>query len=1335
MKRSVKLFILLIVATNYILFSQVNNSNKLSSYEGLHFLVGFMENESRLAEPYKQLEQKIFISSNFNTKIKVKFATSPPTEYIVTQNDVLSIDVPINLENIESEVAKNNLVEITSEFPISVYAYSSIPRSSDSYAVIPISNWGQEYVAVSLPNDQYNKVTLDSLKDFTPRSSQFMIMAAYDNTKVTIIPTSLTRKAKQVGQAYNITLMKGQCYLVQSWQYARGMGDLTGSIVRSDKPVGMLTGHVRTALMQGFEEQPPDSKDHLIEMLMPTSAWGNTFVSIPFGTNPAKGDYFKINCLEPNAVVDIETKNNKQQIKFNGTAAQVLAGLNEPAFWRSSAPIQLAQFMYRTGDSSESVYYDPSLVVLPPVEQFVNKIDFNTPDESFAFADGIKFNEHFAIIVAQPSALNDLKLDNKLLISMEDVVFEKVPSADLRWARIKLFSGKHNFISKEGRFAGILYGVGRFDSYAMTLGCSLQNPFKEDSYPPTINVIENCGKLYGTITDIINEESFGIYYAWVLEDLSKNYKWTIDPIESDATYITFTAEPIDIYKDGKFVIDYMDKNGNKDRYEFEYDAINLDYQSQIFIPTLDYNDSICIRIPIKNLGKKSLEFIKAVLNSDTRLKLNYITNPNTVIRSGDSVLLELCVNPKGNSTPFYGKINLEFACDVKFDIIIRGELVALELNVNDIDFGDVQLGQTICSFISISNHGNTDVMLDSLFFNNHFELDTLDIFPKLLEVNDTLFILTCFSPKDRLQYLDSVKYVNSFGISKYSYIKGTGIAPIVKDIIYDFGNVRVGSSLLKSNQIENSGNQDCILKFNKFNKQTHINDDISNTLSNLNNYKILKNNSNNLDLTFIAPDTNNYEIEAEYTTNWDLHTPVKVKVNGKGTIPIIKTHNVDFGDVTIYSINELNPILIESLGNEKLFIESAYPYSGDISAFEIDYNNFKNIYIDINNNFSNLIKFTPHKLGTFEMALAVISDAKENFARDTSYIIIKGNSIQPTKYDIDISLENDVQFSCRYNTAKIKLHNRGNRVYLSDLRISKANNDFIAELLDFVPTNIEKNETKEFNIRLFTERNKNIKFNAIANFFDLDSIVKEFEIIPISDKIILDDFSMVKYAVGDTVNIILSGKFNSEIDTTTGFYLSLDINSEHLLIINENSSLILENFIEKLKYNLNISKTKDKLEFYISADLIKIIRNVNWSIELRFLGLLSRETIGDWKVFVSSDKCYDPNSGVLRTILDSVCAFDIRHIDISSKQSHINIYPNPATNTLRLKTIFDENIFDGKIIISNNLGIDYTLSENIYIEKGINFLEYDISNFASGTYILKFESKILKKNILFVIIR
>jgi len=55
----------------------------------------------------------------------------------------------------------------------------------------------------------------------------------------------------------------------------------------------VLSGHVRTAILQGLD-YPGDTKDHFIEMLPPTHAWGKKFISVPFVDGSfATSDFFK----------------------------------------------------------------------------------------------------------------------------------------------------------------------------------------------------------------------------------------------------------------------------------------------------------------------------------------------------------------------------------------------------------------------------------------------------------------------------------------------------------------------------------------------------------------------------------------------------------------------------------------------------------------------------------------------------------------------------------------------------------------------------------------------------------------------------------------------------------------------------------------------------------------------------------------------------------------------------------------------------------------------------------------------------------------------------------
>ena len=117
-------------------------------------------------------------------------------------------------------------------------------------------------------------------------------MAFLNNTEVKYYPTSDTRNGILKGQIGTITLDSGDCFLVQGKESENKTNDLTGTLITSNNPIGVLSGHVRTSVMQGLDYDY-DTKDHLAEILPPIKAWGKHFVSVPFidGRNVSTNNY------------------------------------------------------------------------------------------------------------------------------------------------------------------------------------------------------------------------------------------------------------------------------------------------------------------------------------------------------------------------------------------------------------------------------------------------------------------------------------------------------------------------------------------------------------------------------------------------------------------------------------------------------------------------------------------------------------------------------------------------------------------------------------------------------------------------------------------------------------------------------------------------------------------------------------------------------------------------------------------------------------------------------------------------------------------------------------
>lgn len=240
--------------------------------QGKEFYVCYPLNDS-----YRQptTAREIYIASSRNTTVRYEFQGSVKV-FTLQAMKVLVLKQPdVALPEIsESETIVNSAIRLTSPDPISVYVYNGKQVTSDGYLAIPVQSWGTEYMHLSWPD----------FNEFRPWKSGFAIIAAYPDTRVSIqlrkpyigefgVTSARTEKGRKYGDTWTVTLQPGQCYLVQGDGTTRGQFDLSGSIVRSNKPIGFLSYHQRT-MIPSFDIY--NGRDHLIEMLPPTSMWGRT---------------------------------------------------------------------------------------------------------------------------------------------------------------------------------------------------------------------------------------------------------------------------------------------------------------------------------------------------------------------------------------------------------------------------------------------------------------------------------------------------------------------------------------------------------------------------------------------------------------------------------------------------------------------------------------------------------------------------------------------------------------------------------------------------------------------------------------------------------------------------------------------------------------------------------------------------------------------------------------------------------------------------------------------------------------------------------------------------
>ena len=190
------------------------------------------------------------------------------------------------------EVLEYKAAHVKSRYPVSVQCYDEGSSTGGMYQAIPTSALGKSYVIASWFDNpiQNNPGFLN--RDSS--SSEFMIIAPYDNTTVTFIPNSTTYGGVlgyKSGVGSNgkphptkITMRKGQIYWVRS-QSEDQSNDLSGSSVNSDKPIAVLGGQERALLGDPagvWMSLDNDIRDVMIEQMTPVEDWGSDYPSIPF---------------------------------------------------------------------------------------------------------------------------------------------------------------------------------------------------------------------------------------------------------------------------------------------------------------------------------------------------------------------------------------------------------------------------------------------------------------------------------------------------------------------------------------------------------------------------------------------------------------------------------------------------------------------------------------------------------------------------------------------------------------------------------------------------------------------------------------------------------------------------------------------------------------------------------------------------------------------------------------------------------------------------------------------------------------------------------------------
>jgi hypothetical protein len=408
-------------------------SGRMMLSQGTSFMVAFPKVWAESSEKPMPQPLQIIVSSSVSTTIRV---TTPAAEgstpaldrtYAVKANTPLIVPISTAYLPGESTSIAGLAIAITSEHPISVYTYQSWMGNGEMTQHLPLYAWGTEHTAMSSFQDRFGS----SAEGFRDRSGQIVVIAREDSTQVTITPTvaleggpSADDHPRGVPRTY--TLHRGQTLYTTAAIIPEKHGDystdLSGTSIRSTKPVAVISGHTKGAVMRMPALLPPTGRyaatahfvrNSMHDVMLPHSMAGTQFTTSVLRYTPTRvtgqtapgmdddrGDVVRVIALHNSTVV--------RRSRLDGQGLLTVAILDSGEsyldtvvqhnyYWEANNPVLVGQYgkswakiitaiRVKSGDDDHIMGHPtvesgmPFLQMIPPIDRWIDRAVFHNPE-------------------------------------------------------------------------------------------------------------------------------------------------------------------------------------------------------------------------------------------------------------------------------------------------------------------------------------------------------------------------------------------------------------------------------------------------------------------------------------------------------------------------------------------------------------------------------------------------------------------------------------------------------------------------------------------------------------------------------------------------------------------------------------------------------------------------------------------------------------------------------------------------------------------------------------------------------------------------------------------
>lgn len=580
--RSAKLFLALllvmIVDSDGLCAQTVEEERGWSAQtEGRHYMVAFPEVWPEQSEKPTPRPMVLYISSRYDTKVNIKtpaqINTNPKINRVfeVKKDQVLTVPIDPLYLNRSSQTRSGFGIEIVGDHPISVYSDQAWIGNGEMTRHLPVEAWGTSYYTMNFYQDRFGTLSYG----YKYRPSQILVVAAFDNTTVSIVPTFGTEggadlqgiKARSSGV---VQLNKGETFLIKAEikeeENKSFSSDLSGTVIASNQPIAVISGHTKVGILGLPDILPPTGiasldasfvRNNVHDAMLPMEFAATRFVTIPcmytslrdvgesdMGIDDLRGDVLRFLATQDNTTISAMRQDGsglKTVKKINRGESWIETSVETATFWSSDKPLLVGQYgksyariappnSVRKGSDPETqggpniVSGMPMLMTVPPIERWINTGTFMAPEGM----------DNFINIVFVDGEENRILIDGVTLGTIYGSSKRQISGTPYAYIRTNISAGQHVVESDTATVRWMAWAYGSIDglaagrAYGTPIGIDLNTQCTD-----TIDIAEtvDCGDVSATVTLRSGSNDCSSIYAVYAESLT-NYTFTNDDLFS-----------------------------------------------------------------------------------------------------------------------------------------------------------------------------------------------------------------------------------------------------------------------------------------------------------------------------------------------------------------------------------------------------------------------------------------------------------------------------------------------------------------------------------------------------------------------------------------------------------------------------------------------------------------------------------------------------------------------------------------------------------------------------------------------------------------------------------